>query len=657
MGRAIIPATMSHEATWRRGKAGIHVFVACVLMTWAPAYAGASHCLTLWGNCKYPENFKHFEYVNPAAPVGGTVKLAETGTFDSLNPFILKGVKAPAIGGLFESLMVQSYDEPQTMYGLIAKSVEVAADNRSATFALRPEAKFSDGTKITPDDVVFSFVTLRDKGDPTYKMLYGGIERVEVSGKDKVTFYFIENAGREQPMVAAQMPILSKAYYEKVDFEKTTLTAPVGSGPYLVESLEQGRSIIYKRNPDYWGWHLPAMRGRYNFARIRYDFYRDENVALEGLKGGEYDFRQEYIARNWATAYDAPAVKDGRIVKRMIEHQIPQGMQAFVFNTRHEKFSDRRVREAIGLSMDYEWQNKTLFYGAYLRNDSYFNNTDFEARGVPEGKELALLDAFRCHPEQARSSVRDPGSSKAKSQETFGVENKELDPGLRRDWCLPHSLFSQPFKNWVSDGSGNNRAGLLRAQQLLNEAGWRVKDGKRVNARGEQMSVEFMLRQPTMERVIQPMRKGLARLGIASSIRMVDDAQYQKRIDGYDFDIVSVWLNRGVFFPGSEQMTLWHSSQADIKGGNNIVGIKNPAVDSALAALTSAQSLEDLTAAGRALDRVLLWEHYAIPHWHSPGFRVAYWNKFGLPEVQAKYNLCFECWWIKDKSDAAKNQP
>ncbi len=617
----------------------------------APALAKPEHCLTLWGACKYPAGFSHFEYVNPAAPVGGTVKLAETGTFDSLNPFILKGVKAPAIAGLFESLMVQSLDEPQTMYGLIASSVDVASDNRSATFVLRPEAKFSDGTRITPEDVVFSFVTLRDKGDPTFKMLYGGIERVEETGKDAVTFYFIENAGREQPMVAAQMPILSKAYYEKVDFEKTTLTAPVGSGPYLVESLEQGRSIIYKRNPDYWGWHLPVMRGQYNFARIRYDFYRDENVALEALKAGEYDFRQEYIARNWATAYDTPAVKDGRIIKRMIKHQIPQGMQAFVFNTRHEKFADRRVREAIGLTMDYEWQNKTLFYGAYLRNDSYFNNTDFEAKGLPKGKELALLEPFRCHPVERSSSEASTGSREDQSQETLVVENKKLDSRFRgnddKSYCLPENLFITPFKNWVSDGSGNNRAGLLRAQQLLNEAGWKVEHGKRVNARGEQMSVEFMLRQPTMERVIQPMRKGLARLGIASSIRMVDDAQYQKRIDQYDFDIVSVWLNRGVFFPGAEQMTLWHSSQADIKGGNNITGIKNPAVDAALAALTSAQSLEDLTAAGRALDRVLLWEYIAIPHWHSPGFRVAYWNKFGLPDVQAKYHLCFQCWWVK----------
>ena len=635
----------------RRGFWAI-LLLSSVLCHPTSALAKPEHCLTLWGTCKYPAGFKHFEYVNPAAPVGGTVKLAETGTFDSLNPFILKGVKAPAIGGLFESLMVQSYDEPQTMYGLIAKSVDVAKDNRSATFVLRPEAKFSDGTRITPEDVVFSFTTLRDKGDPTYKMLYGGIERVEVTGKDAVTFYFIENAGREQPMVAAQMPILSKAYYEKVDFEKTTLTPPVGSGPYLVESLEQGRSIIYKRNPDYWGWHLPVMRGQYNFARIRYDFYRDENVALEGLKAGEYDFRQEYIARNWATAYDTPAVKDGRIIKRMIEHQIPQGMQAFVFNTRHEKFSDRRVREAIGLSMDYEWLNKTIFYGAYLRNDSYFNNTDFEAKDLPEGKELALLEPFSCqknpHPNLLPKREKELTSPSPSQGEGRGEGYAS---------CLPPALFIQPFKNWVSDGSGNNRAGLLRAQQLLNEAGWKVENGKRVNARGEQMSVEFMLRQPTMERVIQPMRKGLARLGIASSIRMVDDAQYQKRIDQYDFDIVSVWLNRGVFFPGTEQMILWHSSQADIKGGSNVTGIKNPAVDAALAALTSAQSLKDLTAAGRALDRVLLWEHIAIPHWHSPGFRVAYWNKFGLPDVQAKYNLCFQCWWIKDKSDAAKNQP
>jgi len=575
--------------------------------------ANPSQCLTLYGDCKYKPGFAHFDYVNPDAPKGGTVKLAETGTFDSLNPFILKGVKAPAIAGLFETLMVASYDEPQSMYPMVAETVDVAKDGGSATFVIREAARFSDGSKITPDDVAFSFVTLKDKGDPTYKILYTGIERVEKSGARSVTFYFADKKNRELPTIAAQMPILSKAYYDKVDFEKTTLTAPLGSGPYVVESVDQGRSIIYKLDPNYWGKNLPVMRGQYNFERIRYDMYRDENVTLEALKAGEYDFRQEYIARNWATAYDAPAVKDGRIVKRMIENEVPQGMQAFIFNTRRPQFSDARVREAIGLTLDYEWQNKAIFYGAYKRNKSFFENTDCEAKGLPSKDELKILEPFKDQ--------------------------------------LPPALFTTEWKNPVTDGSGNNREQLLKAQKLLDEAGWSVKGGKRVNAKGEQMHVEFMLRQPTMERVIGPMRKNLERLGISASIRMVDDSQYQKRIDVYDFDVVSVWLNRGVFFPGNEQMTLWHSTQADMKGGNNVAGVKNPAIDAALEALVNAKDLSSLQAAGRALDRVLLWEHYVIPHWHSGGWRVAYWDKFGLPKTQAKYNLCFQCWWVKPKAN------
>jgi microcin C transport system substrate-binding protein len=574
------------------------------------AHAVPQQCLALYGECKYKPRFTHFEYVNPNAPIGGAVKLAETGTFDSLNPFILKGVKAPAIAGLFETLMVQSGDEPTSMYPLIAESVEVSPDNAWAEFTLDPRARFSDGSNITPDDVVFSFVALRDKGDPTYKILYGSIASAEKTGERKVRFNFIDKNNRELPIVVAQMPVLSKAYYDKVDFEKTTLTAPLGSGPYLVESVDQGRSIVYKRNKDYWGWNLPSMRGQYNFDTIRYDMYRDENVTLEALKGGEYDFRQEYIARNWATAYDTPAVKDGRIIKRMIPNEVPQGMQAFIFNVRQEKFSDRRVREAIGLTLDYEWLNKTIFYGAYIRNTSFFKNTDFEAKGLPSKEELALLKPF--------------------------------------EQQLPPALFREEFHNPVTDGSGNNRKELLKAQALLNEAGWTVKEGKRVNSKGEQLQVEFLLRQPTMERVIGPMRKNLERLGIAASIRMIDDSQYQKRIDTYDFDVVSVWLNRGVFFPGNEQMTLWHSSQANMKGGNNIAGIQNPAIDATLNALINAKTLEDLKVAGRALDRVLLWEHYVIPHWHSGGWRVAYWDKFGQPKIQAKYNLAFQTWWVKD---------
>ena len=575
------------------------------------ATAAPSYCLSLYDTCKYPADFKHVDYVNPKAPKGGNVKLAEIGTFDNLNPFILKGVKAPDSSNLFESLMTQSLDEPQTMYGLVAETIDVAPDNSSAEFVMRKEARWHDGTAITPDDVVFSFTTLRDKGDPTFKILYTSIASCEKTGEHSVKFTFTDPKNRELPVIAAQMPILSKAYYTTHDFEKTTLEAPMGSGPYDVTNVEQGRTISYKHVENYWGKDLPINVGQYNFATIRYDMYRDENVALEALKSGDYDFRREYIARTWATGYDAPAVKDGRITKREIPDHTPQGMQAFIYNTRRDKFADARVREAIDLALDYEWENKTIFYGAYMRNASFFENTDFQAKGVPAGKELELLKPF--------------------AEE------------------LPPALFTKPFANPITDGSGNARESLLKAQKLLEDAGWAIKDGKRVNAKGEQLAIEFLLRQPTMERAIGPMRKNLERLGIASSIRIVDDSQYQKRTDEYDFDIVSIWINRGVFFPGNEQAALWQSSQADVKGGGNLGGIKNKAVDALLDALTKAKNKEEMLAAGRALDRVLLWEHYVIPNWHSGVFRVAYWDKFGLPDTVPKYNLGFMTWWVKEK--------
>ncbi len=577
----------------------------------ASAAPQPEHCLALYGECKYKPGFTHFDYVNPDAPRGGTVRLADTGTFDSLNPLILNGVKAPGVATLFESLMVGSFDEPLSMYGLLAESVAIAEDKSWAEFALRKEAKWADGTPVTPDDVVFSFDTIKGKGDPSLRMLYTPVATCEKTGERTVKFTFTDKENRELPTLAAQLPIISKAYYTKNDFEKTSLAPPLTSGPYVIDSVEPGRSITYKRNKEYWGEKLPVNRGQNNFDIMRYDMYRDENVTLEALKAGEYDFRQEYIARNWATAYDAPAVKDGRIIKRAIPDGRPQGMQSFIFNSHQPKFSDRRVREAIELTMDYEWLNKTIFYGAYTRNSSFFENTDFAATGIPEGKELELLEPFRD--------------------------------------ILPPALFTTPFSNPVTDGSGNNRANLLKAQKLLEEAGWAVKDGKRVNAKGEQLTVEFMLRQPTMERVAGPMRKNMERLGIASTIRSVDDSQYQKRIDQGDYDIISIWVNRGVFFPGNEQNALWHSSQADIKGSNNVGGVKNKAVDAILAQLLAAKDLESLKVAGRALDRVLLWEHYVVPHWHSGSFRVAYWDKFGIPEVTPKYSIGFSGWWMKEK--------
>ncbi|MDX1975044.1 MAG: extracellular solute-binding protein [Rickettsiales bacterium] len=576
--------------------------------------AQPTHCLALYGECKYKAGFAHFEYVNPNAPKGGTMKLAETGSYDNLNPFILNGLKAPFVEILFETLMVASQDEPQSMYGLLAESAGVAADNSSVIFTLRPQAKWQDGTSVTADDVVFSFYTLRDKGDPTFKIRFASVAGCEKLDARRVKFTFSDAKNRELPQIVAAIPVISKAYYTANEFTKTTLTPPLGSGPYKVDMLEQGRFIIYKRDPNYWGKDLAVNRGQYNFDTLRYDMYRDENVALEALKAGEYDFRQEYIARNWAKAYDIPAIREGKIIKREIAHEIPQGMQAFIFNTRQEKFADARVREAIALALDYEWLNKTIFYGAYTRNRSYFEHTQFQAKGVPTGKELALLEPYRN--------------------------------------SLPKELFEKEFSPPVTDGSGNPRENLLRAQALLEQAGWVIKDGKLVGSKGQPLAIEFMLRQPTMERVIGPMRKNLERLGINSSIRMVDDSQYQKRTDEFDFDVVSIWINRGVFFPGNEQMALWHSSQAKVKGSPNLVGTEDPLIDHLLSVLTTGTDKESMIAAGRALDRVLLWRHYAIPHWHSNGFRVAYQNKFGIPAITPKYNLGLQTWWIKDAANS-----
>ena len=597
---------------WAINMAFIRFFVVSFLLFANPAFAAPSHCLSLYDECKYPENFYHFEYANPDAPKGGAVKLMEIGSFDSLNPFILKGVKAPAIASIFDTLMVSSLDEAQTMYGLIAKSVEVAKDKASAEFVLRPQAKFQDGSAITPEDVIFSFETLKTKGDPTYQILLTNIVKAEKTGKDSVKFSFKDSKNNELAMIAASLPILSKKYYENVDFEKTTLTPPLGSGAYKVASVDQGKSIIYERVKDYWATDLAVNKGQNNFDEIRYDMFRDENVALEAFKAGDYDFRREYIARNWATAYDAPAIKDGRIIKREIPDGTPQGMQAFIFNTRLPKFADRRVREAINLAFDYEWTNKTIFYGAYTRNSSFFENTDFAAKGLPSEGELKLL-----------------------------APHKDI---------LPADLFTKEFENPKTDGSGNNRNNLKKAQELLEDAGWKVEDGKLVNASGEQFAMEFMLRQPTMERVIGPMRKNLERLGIATTIRMVDDAQYQKRTDNYDFDIVSVWLNRGVFFPASEQVAMWDSKQADIKGGSNLAGLKNKAVDTVLEALTSSHDKQAQIAAGRALDRILLWEFVTVPNWHSSSFRIAYWDKFGMPKTTPKYDMGFKSWWVKEEN-------
>lgn len=569
--------------------------------------AHAAQSIALYGETKYKPGFQHFGYVNPDAPKGGTLRLSSPSSFDSLNAFILKGVSAPGSGLLYQSLMTGSYDEPQSYYPLIAESITLAPDRSYADFTLNPKAVWHDGKAITADDVVFSFDILRTKGHPSYKVQLKPIT-VEKTGERSVRIHFADRDHRELPLIAAALPILPKHYYDTVAFEKTTLSPPLGSGPYKVASVDAGRSVTYARVKDYWAASLPSQRGLNNFDTIRYDIYRDDTAALEGLKSHQFDFYEEFIARNWATAYDVPAVRSGQLIKTRIRHKIPRGMQGFIFNTREPKFADVRVREAIGLTLDFEWMNETLFYGAYERGRSYFNNTEFEARGLPDAGELKLLEPFR------------------------------------ED--LPQAVFTSEYRVPTTDGTGIARDNLIRAQQLLNEAGWVMKDGARVNRKtGEKLTVEFLVSQRTFERVVSIMRHNLAKLGIASSFRYVDSSQYQKRVESHTFDIVSVWWNQGLFYPSTEQYLYWHSSQAAIEGGQNLGGIRNPAVDDLVMRIQNAQSLEQLRPAARALDRVLMHEHYIVPHWNLSAWRIAYWNQFGRPKITPAYNIGYDSWW------------
>jgi microcin C transport system substrate-binding protein len=574
----------------------------------------ASHGLSLFGALKYGPGFKHFEYVNPEAPKGGDVRLAAIGTFDSLNPFILKGVPAAGIGQIFDTLTVASSDEASAEYGLIAESVEVPADRASVTFTLRPEAKFHDGSAITADDVIWTFQALKSKGHPFYRAYYSQLVKAEALGPRKVRFTFGPGENRELPLITGQMPVLSKAYWSKHDFEKTTLESPLGSGPYRVESVDPGRSIVYRRAKDYWGAKLAVRVGQNNFETIRYDYYRDTTVALEAFKAGQYDFRQENVAKNWATAYNTPAVSQGLIKKQEIPNQVPTGMQAFVYNTRRPVFQDRRLRQALGYAFDFEWTNKNLFYGAYTRTKSYFSNSELASSGLPAPDELKILEPFRAQ--------------------------------------LPPEVFTKPYEPPRTDGSGDIRSNLREAIALLKEAGWTVQGQKLVNARtGEPLQFEVLLSDPSFERIALPFVKNLERLGVTARVRTVDTAQYQNRLDNFDFDMtVAVWGQS--LSPGNEQTDMWTSERAREPGSRNLSGIRDPVVDKLVALVISAPDRESLVARTRALDRALLWGFYGIPHWHIQGFRVAYWDKFDRPRVAPKYALGFDGWWVDAKKEA-----
>jgi microcin C transport system substrate-binding protein len=570
--------------------------------------------LSMYGDLKYPPGFKHFQYVNPAAPKGGDVKMAAFGTFDTLNPFTLKGVAAAGLGEMFDTLMIGSTDEAFSQYGHVAETIETPADRSWVAFTVRPQARFHDGTPMTADDVIWTFETLKTKGQPFYRSYYANVARAEKLGERKVKFSFSPGDNRELPLILGQLPVLSKAYWGKRDFEKTTLEPPLGSGAYKIESFEAGRSITYRRVKDYWGAKLPVKVGTDNFDTIRYDYYRDTNVAIEAFKAGQYDLRLENVAKNWATAYTGPAVTQGMIKKEEIKNEIPTGMQGFVFNTRRPAFQDARVRRALGYTFDFEWTNKNLFYGAYTRTKSYFSNSELASSGLPGPDELAVLEPFRGK--------------------------------------VPDDVFTKEYKPPVTDGSGNVRDGAREALRLLGEAGWTVKGGRLVNARGEPLAFEILIDDPTWERIVLPFVKNLERLGVAARVRTVDAAQYQKRIDEYDFDmVVSVW--RQSLSPGNEQRDFWGSAAARTPGTRNLAGIRDPSVDRLIELLIQAPDRKALVARTRALDRVLLWGFYVIPHFHLQAFRAAYWDRFARPAVAPKYAFGFDTWWIDPRKDAA----
>jgi microcin C transport system substrate-binding protein len=587
------------------------LFVAAGLA--AAAYAATTPGMSLFGDLKYGPDFKHFDYVNPEAVKGGTMRLSAIGTFDTLNPFVIKGVPAAGIGQIFDTLTVRSEDEAESSYGLVAETIELAADKLSVLYTIRKEARFHDGAPMTPEDVVWTFETLRAKGLPMYRSYYGDVTKVEKEGERGVRFWFKSAENRELPVILGEMPVLSKAYWSGRDFEKTALDPPLGSGPYKIESVDPGRAITYRRVADYWAADLPVNKGRYNVDTIRYDYYRDGTIALEAFKAGQYDVRRENSSKSWATGYDSPALREGLIKKEQILNQLPSGMQGLGYNLRRPLFQDPRVRQALAYAFDFEWSNKNLFYGLYTRTRSYFDNSELAATGLPQGEELKILDKFRGN--------------------------------------IPDEVFIQEYDPPKYDGSGNIRDGLRAALKLLKEAGWTFKGEKLVNDEtGQPFEFEILLDDPAYERIALPFAKNLERMGITARVRTVDVAQYEKRMETFDFDM-AVALFPQSLSPGNEQREFFGSSAADQPGSRNVLGIKSPVIDELIEELIRAPDRASLVAHARALDRVLQYGYYVVPQFHLGAFWVAYWDKFRRPETVPKYGLGIDTWWVDPNAE------
>ena len=588
------------------------------------AVAEPRHGLSSFGDLKYPPDFPHFDYVNPDAPKGGEVRLRDIGSFDNLNPFILKGIKlrgvgATALAGLpFDTLMTPAGDEPDAVYGLVAESAEVAPDRSWVSFRLRPEARFNDGSPLTAEDVVFSFETLKARGEPSFRIVLRDVESATAEGLHRVRFAFRQGAvTRDLPLTVAGLPILSRAWYETRAFDRTTLDPPLGSGPYRIVRADQGRTIVYERVADYWARDLPVNRGRFNYGVVRFDFYRDRNIALEAFKAGEYDFREEFTSKMWATAYDFPAIEEGLVKRESIPDESPANRQFFVLNQRRGIFGDRRVRAAFDLAFDFEWTNRNIFYGLYARTRSLYQNTPMAARDLPTPGEVALLGPYRDR--------------------------------------LPAEVFTRVFEPPATDGSGKARRNLRAARKLLREAGYAVRDGKLRDPSGRPVSMEFLTFSPTFERVYAPLVRNLGRLGIAATIRIVDSAQYANRMQEFDFDVTTAAFGTAPT-PGVGERNFWGSEAARSPGGLNYAGIADPVVDALIEKIADAPDRGSLETAARALDRVLLWNRHVVPQWFNASHNIAYWDKFARPGTAPRYDGGFgflDTWWIDPDKAAA----
>lgn len=576
-----------------------------------PADVPTVHGLALYDDPRLPADFTHFPHADPEAPKGGSLVRSAIGSFDSTNPFIIRGTPATGLTEIYDTLLTQNPDEPFSMYGLLAEGVRLDPERQWIEFDLHPEARFHDGEPVTAEDVVFSFETLTEKGQPFYAAYYADVIEVTALDEDTVHFDLADSESRELPLIIGQLPILPAHYWQERDFEATTRDALLGSGPYRIGLVEPGRRIVYTRVDDYWGRDLPVNRGRHNIDRLVYDYYRDQTVALEAFKAGNLDMRIETSARNWATAYDFPALEEGFVKRLEVPDGQPAGMQAYVMNLRRDKFQDVRVREALNLAFDFEWLNRNLFYGAYQRTESYFANSDMAAEGLPSEAELALLEPHR--------------------------------------EALPERVFEEPLP--VAHPK-EMRPRLARALELLNEAGYVVRDGVMTHLdTGAPLSLEVLLFDTQFERVVQPLLQNLAKLGIQGDIRIVDVNQYLNRLRGFDFDIIVGSFPQSIN-PGNEQRDYWTSEYAEVPQSRNLIGLSDPVIDALVDTLIAADSREALDTAARALDRVLRWGFYVIPQWHLGQTRIALWDKFGWQEPFPEYNLDLAAWWVDPERGA-----